>query len=125
MKRFKSLKRHLFLPFIRSLLVGGAVCLAALVFNSLVMWIMQFPVEWSYFLGLLSLSLGCFSGGFVLGKQKKREGIKQGLLLGSGLLLICVVFGFIFGDVSFGGFFGKALVCWIAGAVGGVLGVNR
>lgn len=124
MKRFKSLKRHLFLPFVISLVVGGLVCLAALVFNSLVMWIMQFPVEWSYFLGLLSLSLGCFSGGFVLGKQKKREGIKQGLLLGSGLLLICVVFGFIFGDMSFGGFFGKALVCWIAGIVGGVLGVN-
>ena len=125
MKRFKSLKKHLFLPFIISLLAGGLVCLAALIFNSLVMWIMQLPVEWSYFLGLFSLSCGCFAGGFVLGKQKKREGIKQGLLCGSGLLLICLVLGFIFGDISFGGFFFYFLVCWIAGAVGGVLGVNR
>ena len=46
------------------------------------------------------------------------------LLCGSGLLLISLVLGFIFGDVSFGGIAGKALVCWIVGAVGGVLGVN-
>ncbi len=124
MKKFKSLKRHLFLPFLLSLAVGGAVCLAVLLFLSLIMWIMQFPVEWSYFLGLLALSFGCFAGGFALGKQKKREGIKQGLLCGSGLLLISLVLGVAFGDVSFGGFIGKALVCWIVGAVGGVFGVN-
>lgn len=124
MKRFKSLKRHLFMPFLLSLILGGSVCMAALLLNSLIMWIMQFPVEWSYFLGLLALSCGCFTGGFVLGRQKKRQGIKQGLLCGSGLLLISLVLGFIFGDVSFGGFFGKALVCWIVGAVGGVFGVN-
>ncbi|HBH95894.1 MAG TPA: TIGR04086 family membrane protein [Ruminococcaceae bacterium] len=124
MKRFKSLKKHLFLPFILSLLAGGAVCGLALIFNALIMWIMQFPVEWSYFLSLLALSCGCLAGGFILGRQKRREGIKQGLLCGSGLLLICLVLGLAFGDVSFGGFFGKALVCWLTGAAGGVLGVN-
>ena len=124
MKKIKSLKKHLFLPFILSLAVGGEVCLSVLLLFSLILWILQFPVEWSYFLGLLALAFGCFAGGLALGKQKKREGIKQGLLCGSGLLLISLVLGFIFGDVSFGGFIGKALVCWLAGVVGGVFGVN-
>ena len=124
MKKFKSLKKHLFLPFALSLAVGGAVCLAVLFLFSLIMWVLQLPIEWSGFLGLLALTFGCFAGSFALGKQKKREGIKQGLLCGSGLLLISLVLGFIFGDVSFGGIVGKALVCWLAGAVGGVFGVN-
>ena len=124
MKKFKSLKKHLFLPFALSLAVGGAVCFAILLFFSLIMWILQFPVEWGGLLGSIALAFGCFAGGLALGKQKKREGIKQGLLCGSGLLLISLVLGFIFGDVSFGGIVGKALVCWITGAVGGVFGVN-
>lgn len=124
MRKIKSLKKHLFMPFIMSLVIGGAVSLAALIFNSLVMYALQLPVEWGYFLGLLTISCGCFAGAFALGRQKKRNGIKQGLLCGSGLLLIALVFGLILGEVSFWGFLMKALVCNIAGIMGGVFGVN-
>lgn len=124
MRKIKSLKKHLLLPFLLSLLIGGAAALAALILNSLIMYLFQLPVEWGYFLGLLTLSVGCFAGSFALGRRKKRNGIKQGLLCSGGFLLIVLVFGLILGDVSFGGFLLKGFVCNLAGIMGGVIGVN-
>lgn len=125
MKRLKSLKRHLFLPFGISVTIGAAVCAAVTILNSVLMSLFQLPVEWSGTLGLISLSSGCLSAGYVLGRKKKRAGIKQGFLCAAAFFLTSLILGSFFGEVSFTGAVGKAFVCFLAGAVGGVLGVNR
>lgn len=124
MKKMKSLKKHLLLPFGISVAAGAAVCAAAALLCSLLMSGIQLPVEWGGGLGLFSLSLGCLTAGYILGRKKRKEGIKQGFLCGAALLLISLALGIFFGEVSFWGFFGKFLICMAAGITGGVLGVN-
>lgn len=124
MRRLKSLKKHLLLPFGLSVAAGAAVCAAITLLCSLLMSIIQLPIEWGSGLGLFSLSLGCLTAGYVLGRKKKKEGIKQGFLCGTALLLISLLLGIFFGEISFWGFIGKALICILAGITGGVAGVN-
>ena len=124
MKRLKSLKKHLLLPFGISVAAGSAVCAAVTLLCSLLMSIIQLPVEWGGSLGLFSLAAGCLTAGYVLGRKKKKEGIKQGFLCGAALLLISLLLGIFFGELSFLGIIGKALICIAAGIAGGVAGVN-
>lgn len=124
MKRLKSLKKHLLLPFGISVAAGSAVCAAVTLLCSLLMSIVQLPVEWGGGLGLFSLTAGCLTAGYVLGRKKKKEGIKQGFLCGAALLLISLLLGIFFGELSFWGIIGKALICIAAGITGGVAGVN-
>lgn len=124
MRKLKSLKKHLLLPFGISAAVGAAVCAAVTLLCSMLMSIIQLPVEWGGGLGLFSLSLGCLAAGYVLGRKKKKEGIKQGFLCGSAMLLMSLILGIFFGEVSFWGFIGKAAVCIVTGITGGVAGVN-
>lgn len=124
MRRMRSLKEHIMQPFGTAVTVGAAAAVTVLLLTSLVMFVLQLPSEWGYVMGLVSLAAGCLTAGYVLGKKKKRSGIKQGLLCGGALFLLCLIGGFIFGSVSVGGFFGKLAVCLFAGIVGGVVGVN-
>ena len=125
MRRMRSLKEHIMMPFAVSVTVGAAAAVTVLLLTSLVMFILQLPADWGYVMGLVSLAAGCLTAGYVLGRKKRRSGIKQGLLCGMALFLLCFVGGLIFGSVTVGGFFGKLTVCVIAGVTGGVLGVNR
>ena len=124
MKKMKSLKRHLLLPFGISVAAGIAVCTGTALLCSLLMSALQLPVEWGDGLGAFALTAGCLSAGYVLGRKKKREGIKQGLLCAAAFLLLSLLLGIIFGDISFGGIAGKAMLCTAAGVVGGIAGVN-
>lgn len=125
MKRLRSLKKHLFIPFVISVAAGVLVCAAAMLLFSFIMSIVQFPVEWGGAFGYISLSAGCLSSGYILGRKKKREGIKQGFLCGFTLFLISLVLSLALGDISFLGAVGKGLMCAASGVVGGVAGVNR
>lgn len=124
MKKLKSLKKHLLLPFGISVAAGLAVCAAVTVLCSLLMSMVQLPVEWGGGLGLFSVAVGCLTAGYVLGRKKKKEGIKQGFLCGAALLLISLLSGVLFGEISFWGTVGKALTYITAGIAGGVAGVN-
>ena len=112
------------LPFGTAVTAGAFAAVAVLLLTSLVLFVLQLPADWGYIMGLLSLSTGCFVAGYVLGKRKRRSGIKQGLLCGMALFLLCLVGGIISGSVTAGGFFAKLAVCLIAGITGGVTGVN-
>lgn len=112
------------LPFAAAVTVGAFAAIAVLLLTSLVLFILQLPADSGYVMGLLSLSVGCLAAGYVLGRKKGKGGIKQGLLCGIALFLLCLIGGMIFGSVTVGGFFSKLAVCVIAGAAGGVAGVN-
>ena len=124
MKKLKSLKRHLLLPFGISVAAGMAVCIGVTLLCSFLMSALQLPVEWGDGLGAFSLTAGCLAAGYVLGRKKKREGIKQGILCSAAFLLISLLFGVIFGEISFWGIAGKAMLCTAAGVSGGIAGVN-
>lgn len=124
MKRMRSLKEHIMLPFGTAVTAGALAAIAVLLLTSLVLFVLQLPADWGYIMGLLSLSVGCLTAGYVLGRKKRRSGIKQGLLCGTALFLLCLIGGLIFGSVTAGGFFAKLAVCLIAGVIGGVTGVN-
>ena len=124
MKRMKSLKEHIMLPFGAAVTAGAFAAVTVLLLTSLVVFVLQLPADWGYIMGLLSLSMGCFVAGYVLGRKKRRSGIKQGLLCGTALFLLCLAGGIIFGSVTAGGVFAKLAVCLIAGITGGVTGVN-
>ena len=121
----KNLKRHIYGPFAISVAVGAFVSLGALLLCAAAVYILQLPVEVCGTLGAFSLITGCFASAYVLGRQKQRRGIKQGFLCGAALFLICLLGSVIFGEVTAGGFFGRLLLCALAGVIGGVLGVNR
>lgn len=125
MKRMRSLKEHIMLPFAAAVTAGAFAATAVLLLTSLVLFVLQLPADWGYIMGLVSLSTGCFVSGYVLGRKKRKGGIKQGLLCGLALFLLCLIGGLIFGSVTVGGFFAKLAVCVIAGVSGGVMGVNN
>ena len=124
MKKMKSLKEHIMLPFGLAVTAGAFAAVVMLLFSSLVLFVLQLPEDWGYVMGMVSLAAGCLTAGCVLGRKKKRSGIKQGMLCGTALFLLCLIGGLLFGSVTAGGFFGKLAVCLIAGVTGGVLGVN-
>ena len=124
MRRMRTLKEHLLLPFGISVTVGAFAAVTVLLLTSAVMFVLQLPADWGYVMGLVSLAVGCLAAGYVLGRKKHKGGIKQGALCGMALFLLCLIGGFIFGSVTVGGFFAKLAVCLTAGVIGGVAGVN-
>ncbi len=120
----KNLKQHIYRPFCISVIIGMACSLTALVLCSAALYVLQLPVEISGIFAAFSLTAGCFVSGFVLGKQKRKHGLKQGILCGAALFLLCLSGGFIFGSITIGGFFGRLVLCLCAGMAGGVVGVN-
>lgn len=121
----KNLKQHIYRPFVISLSAGTAALAAALVLCAAAVYVLQLPVEICGSLGAFSLTLGCFTAAYVLGRQKQRRGIKQGFLCGAALFLLCLIGSLIFGELTVGGFFGRLLLCVLSGVIGGVVGVNR
>lgn len=121
----KDLKTRIFQPFVFSSVTGALIAIAALILTSAAVYILQLPVEICGTLALISLSCGCFGGGYALGKRKRRHGLKQGFLCGSALFLLCLLGGLIFGTVSAAGIVRRLIVCITAGAIGGVIGANR
>lgn len=120
----KSLTIHIFRPFLISVVIGMSASVAALLLFSLIMYTLHLPDSFSYPLGLASLAAGCFTAGRILGGKKRHSGIKQGLLCGTAMFLLCLLGGFIFGTVSFWGVLAKLLICLATGISGGVSGVN-
>lgn len=120
----KNLKQHIYRPFGISVIIGMAASIIVLILCSAAVYILQLPVELSGIFGAFSLTLGCFAAGFVLGRQKRRQGLKQGILCGAALFIICLTGSIIFGSVTMGGFFGRLVLCLCSGMIGGVIGVN-
>ena len=112
------------LPFAAAVTAGAFAAITVLLLSSLVLFILQLTADSGYVMGLLSLSAGCLTAGYVLGRKKRRGGIKQGMLCGTALFLLCLIGGVFFGSVTAGGFFAKLAVCLTAGIIGGVAGVN-
>jgi len=77
-------------------------------------------------LASISLCAACFAASFVCARQRGRDGLVSGLIVG-GLTfgIIFILSMFIYGGISgSGGFFSKLLMILSCSAIGGVVGVN-
>lgn len=74
-----------------------------------------------YFIHGISLLVG----GFVTGKRKSAKGWYHGGILGIVYWVVVLIIGFLGLDAAFSmGTLLTALICFLAGAIGGIAGVN-
>ena len=71
---------------------------------------------------VLSCASGSFTGGFVLGKHRRRKGLAEGLLCGAAVWLAFSAAGLLWTGRLAG--IKKLLLLAVSGAAGGVSGVN-
>lgn len=117
----QSLWTNTFFSFAVPVLVGIAcLVLSSLIFSMLAFFIfgnMSFAVIFT----VISLSAGGFASGYICGKYRRHRGLIDGVICGA------VLYSLLFAVGAFAGEFTdvkKLLLLVIAGAVGGVSGVN-
>lgn len=73
----------------------------------------------------ISLCLGTFAAGFICAKQKRKNGLLNGLFCGLCIYLFIFFIGSFVLKLTMGsGAFGKIILVCILGAAGGICGVN-
>lgn len=101
---------------------AGIVCiiLCSVIFSALAFFVFG-NMMFANIFTVLSLSVGGFSSGYLCGKYRRHRGLIDGIICG------CVLYAVIFAVGSLSGEFTdikKMLLLVVAGAVGGVSGVN-
>lgn len=105
--------------------MGALCCMIALLLTSLVMWLMQLPVETAETFGQLAFGVGCLVSGIFAGKFIRRAGIFSGIKAALLLFLPVATIMVISGGGDGSSLFGRMIIAVICGAVGGVIGVNN
>lgn len=73
----------------------------------------------------IALAAGCFSCAFCAANRRRRDGLKEGLLLGLGAFLLTLITGMLTVRVfSAGGLAAKLIIMLASSAIGGIRGVN-
>lgn len=101
---------------------AGIVCiiLCSVIFSALAFFVFG-NMMFANIFTVLSLSVGGFSSGYLCGKYRRHRGLIDGIICG------CVLYAVIFAVGNLSGEFTdikKLLLLVVAGAVGGVSGVN-
>ena len=101
---------------------AGIVCiiLCSVIFSALAFFVFG-NMMFANIFTILSLSVGGFSSGYLCGKYRRHRGLIDGIICG------CVLYAVIFAVGNLSGEFTdikKLLLLVVAGAVGGVSGVN-
>jgi putative membrane protein (TIGR04086 family) len=120
-----NLSKQLIISVLAGLISTFIVCifLSVVIAN---LWLSTQSIEW---LTCIAMALGGLVGGFVAGKLSKQKGMLIGMLV--GVIMMCVYFtlGLFFDKVSFGlidisQLVVKFLQLILAGAIGGITGIN-
>ncbi|MCM1132118.1 MAG: TIGR04086 family membrane protein [Ruminococcus flavefaciens] len=100
----------------------GAVCifLCSAVFSMLAFFVFK-NMMFADIFTVLSLSVGGISGGYLCGKYRRHRGLIDGAVCGGLLYALIFAVGACFGEFTD---IKKLLLLVVAGAVGGVSGVN-
>ena len=118
--RQRTLKTYLL-----SAALGAAAGGLVLLLFSLVIWLLQLPVELGGALSLLAFGAGCLVSGVTAGAVRRAGGLLGGLKAALALFLVLVIITFFMGEMSGEFLLGRLTVTVICGSVGGVIGVNR
>ncbi len=101
---------------------AGIVCiiLCSVIFSALAFFVFG-NMMFANIFTVLSLSVGGFSSGYLCGKYRRHRGLIDGIICGCVLYVIIFAVGNISGEFTD---IKKLLLLVVAGAVGGVSGVN-
>lgn len=100
----------------------GIFCmvLSSGVFSALSLWLMK-SMQFVNFLTVVSLMIGGYFSGFICGRYRRRHGLVDGVICGAIIYAVLMCGGLAYDVFPVKE---KLLLLMIAGAVGGVVGVN-
>lgn len=105
---------------------GFAVCLLILVIFSVFLYNTTDVIKSFTIFSMISLSAGSFSGGYMCGLFRRKNGLYEGIFCGFIIYMLLLLTGCIFFHTS-GNLMSirKFLICTIFSSAGGVIGVNH
>ncbi len=105
-----------------SALAGACMSLAFIFLSSLFVLFLMDSLQYISFFSHTALVLGALSAGFLCGKRRRRNGLKEGILCGAVMYVMIFVGGVILCSSAVSP--KKLILLAVAGAIGGVMGVN-
>ena len=110
------------LSLLLSAAAGTAVCFLLAVFSALLLYKLINDIRLAEWLSRGTIAAGAFFGAYTGGKHRRRRGLAEGIICGAMLYLVLSSVSLI----CTGTFTGikKLLLLTVAGAAGGVSGVN-
>lgn len=120
----KKKKNSRLMPFGAGLCAGYAVLAVISGIAALILLITDAAASASSAAAVIAISAGSLTGGRVVGKMRRKDGIKSGALCGIAFIIPIFLLSIIFGKAGTFMMFVKIALSVIFGAAGGVSGVN-
>lgn len=108
-----------------AVIFGLAVIIGVIALCAFIMTRIDVNVLGMSVMSTVSLAVGCFCGGYVSARRRKRSGLLMGALCGIFIFLVIMIFGALFTKAA-SGFSpsAKLITAVVSAAAGGVVGVN-
>lgn len=116
---------YLFKNVLRGVLFSSFVSLMITLTLSVVFLFADIPDGILGVISVVIITLAAFSASFYSTQRCRQNGLKQGILCGAVLFLMLCILSLMFAQCRFSEWTAiKAAACFIAGALGGVWGIN-
>lgn len=112
-------------PLLWGMAVACAVCALTLILMSLLLTWRDIPPKAIDPMTTAAISLSCCAGGYFSARRMREKGMMMGMALSAALFLILIVCSLPLGGPYSALMAVKLTAMLLAGALGGVLGVNR
>lgn len=123
-RKASSLNNRALKPYIKAVAVGLAVIAVVLGISAFIMSKIELSQGVEDTFSVLALGLGCLSSGFVAGKILRSGGLINGGKCGLLIFIVILIFSLFSGSFTGTLFLTKLIICFVSGAIGGVIGVN-
>lgn len=117
-------KQNGLMPYLAGLIFGYIVTLIAAAAGALIMWAVGAEPGLAWLAAVPAFAIGSFFCGRKTGEITRRNGLKNGFVSGIIYILPLLLLGIVFGNVQWFLLPVKLVLSLIAGAAGGVAGVN-
>ena len=126
MYSYNEIKNKVVTVFVVAVVISLITAMAFAAIFALVMAYLSISPDFSALFSTLSYILGCFTGGIYIGFKLKKKGIIFGSGVGACVFIISLIIALIVNDtsISFISLF-HLLGCVLAGAIGGIVAVNK
>lgn len=121
-RRRQSLWTNIVLSVLFSAFAGAVIAVAFIALFSLFVFFFMDSLQYISFFSTTALVVGASAAGFICGKRRRRNGLKEGILCGAVIYLLIFIGGVILCSTAVS--FKKLILLAAVGAFGGVMGVN-
>ena len=113
------------IPLIKGMIFGGFITLILLVLAALVLSLGALPLGASFIMASLAVAFGGFFGGLISAKKLGQKGLICGMLCGFFMFLLLSVVSLIAFQATPGvSTLTRLIIYLLAGAIGGIIGVD-